>query len=141
MCLFTNAVFVLHPGQILPRSGCNGTPVSLSEKRFSRWRNSAYLWILLYFPISLCKSLQLYQASIDGSKNENMNLSYDNWHYSDFLEKLWVYRAHIAYISLEGVHSFGIPSRSTSHSLYLYCICTVLVLYLYCTCTVLVLYL
>ena len=26
MCLFTNAVFVLHPGQILPRSGCNGTP-------------------------------------------------------------------------------------------------------------------
>ena len=26
MCLFTNAVFILHPGQILPRSGCNGTP-------------------------------------------------------------------------------------------------------------------
>ena len=26
MCLFTNAVFVLHPGQILPRSGCNATP-------------------------------------------------------------------------------------------------------------------
>ena len=30
MCLFTNAVFVLHPGQILPRSGGNGTPESSS---------------------------------------------------------------------------------------------------------------
>ena len=28
MCLFTNAVFVLHPGQILTRSGCNATPPS-----------------------------------------------------------------------------------------------------------------
>ena len=44
MGLFTNAVFVLHPGQILPRSGCNGTPECFSTRKF---RNAAIMLSVL----------------------------------------------------------------------------------------------
>ena len=56
MCLFTNAVFVLHPGQILPRSGCNGTPASNSPEQ-KAWNHSTKFekWFWCRCSNKLCK--------------------------------------------------------------------------------------